>query len=279
MKLTRTCYECLGKLVCQSAELATDDDEIRAQAVKEGMKALETNFSYDEVSIVVATKIHDVIKQTTGNPDPYYLMKQREIEIARELFNEIKPKYGDGFKGLLRLAVLGNTLDFFRSFDVIKKEMRREVHFVIDDSAQFEAKLENAGRILYLADNAGEMFFDLPLIKWMRRFATVTYVVKAAPVQNDITLEEVKQAGLDSEIGDIMTTGTATPGIVFSLASAQFKREFELTDLIFAKGMGYYEALSELPADDRVFYCLKAKCQPVADSLGVPLNSFVAMLQ
>lgn len=279
MKLTRTCYECLGKLVSQAAELATDDDEIRAQAVKEGMKALETNFSYDEVSIVVATKIHDVIKQTTGNPDPYYRMKQKEIEIARELFNEIKPKYGDGFKGLLRLAVLGNTLDFFRPFDVIKKEMKREVHFVIDDSAQFEAKLENAGRILYLADNAGEMFFDLPLIKWMRRFATVTYVVKAAPVQNDITLEEVKQAGLDSEIGDIMTTGTATPGIVFPLASAQFKREFELADLIFAKGMGYYEALSELPADGRVLYCLKAKCQPVADSLGVPLNSFVAMFQ
>jgi len=103
-------------------------------------------------------------------------------------------------------------------------------------------------------------------------------VVKAAPVQNDITLGDVEQSGLSKEIGDMITTGIATPGIIFSLASAQFKREFELADLIFAKGMGYYESLSELSVGGRIYYCLKAKCQPVADSLGVPINSFVAML-
>jgi uncharacterized protein with ATP-grasp and redox domains len=49
--------------------------------------------------------------------------------------------------------------------------------------------------------------------------------------------------------------------------------------LIFAKGMGYYEALSELPKQGKFFYCLMAKCKPVADSLGVPMNSYMAMLQ
>jgi len=43
--------------------------------------------------------------------------------------------------------------------------------------------------------------------------------------------------------------------------------------------MGHYEALSELPPEGRFFYCLKAKCKPVASSLGVPINSYVAMLQ
>lgn len=279
MKLSKYCYECLRRLVAQAAELATDDKEVRSKAVAEGWKILENNFSCDEVSIVVATRIHDAIKQITGNPDPYYQMKQREIEIARELYHGMKSKYGGELKGLLKLAVLGNNLDFFRPFDVIKEDMRREVHFAIDDSEQFEAKLKNASKILYLADNAGEVFFDLPLVKWMRQFATVTYVVKALPVQNDITLEDVRRTGLENDLGDIMTTGTATPGIIFSLASDQFRREFELADLIFAKGMGYYEALSELPAAGKVFYCLKAKCQPVADSLKVPLNSFVAMLR
>jgi uncharacterized protein with ATP-grasp and redox domains len=153
------------------------------------------------------------------------------------------------------------------------------VSFVIDDAERFEAMLMSASKILYLADNAGEVFFDLPLVKWMRRFTPVTYVVKDLPVQNDVTLDDVRRAGLENELGDIITTGTATPGIIFSLASAQFKREFELADLIFAKGMGYYESLSERPPQGKVFYCLKAKCQPVADSLKVPLNSFVAMLR
>ena len=123
------------------------------------------------------------------------------------------------------------------------------------------------------------MFFDLPLVKWMRQFTSVTYVVKGFPVQNDVTLDDLRQAGLEVDFGSIMTTGTATPGIILSLASDQFKREFELADLIFAKGMGYYESLSELKPEGKIFYCLKAKCQPVADSLSVPVNSFVAMLR
>lgn len=279
MKLVETCYGCLTRLVSQAAALATEDEDIRSRAVAEGLKILKNGFSFDEVSIVVATRIHDAIKQITSNPDPYYGMKQREIEIAKELYDEMRLRYGDNFKGLLKLAALGNNLDFFRPFDVIKEDMRQEVHFVIDDSEQFEEKLRNSSKILYLADNAGEVFFDLPLLKWLRQFVAVTYVVKSFPVQNDITLDDVKRSGLEIDLGDIMTTGTATPGIVFSLASTEFRREFELADLIFAKGMGYYESLSELPAEGRFSYCLKAKCQPVADSLNVPLNSFVSMFR
>lgn len=279
MKLSKNCYECLRRLVFQAAELATDDAEVRSRAVEAGCKVLGDSFSQDEVSVVVATKVHEVIKKITGNPDPYQQMKQREIEIAIELYNEMKSGYGNDFKGLLKLAALGNTLDFFRPFDVIKDDMRCEVKFAIDDSEKFEARLRGTEKILYLADNAGEVFFDLPLVRWVNQFTSVTYVVKSFPVQNDITLEDVRKTGLEADLGNIITTGTATPGIIFSLASTRFKREFEFADLIFAKGMGYYESLTELPAEGRVFYCLKAKCQPVADSLNVPVNSFVAMLR
>jgi uncharacterized protein with ATP-grasp and redox domains len=94
-----------------------------------------------------------------------------------------------------------------------------------------------------------------------------------------LTLEDVSRSGLEAEFGRVTSTGVASPGIVLSLASAQFKREFESADLVFAKGMGNYEGLSELPPEGKFFYCLKAKCQPVADSLGVPINSYVAKLQ
>jgi len=43
--------------------------------------------------------------------------------------------------------------------------------------------------------------------------------------------------------------------------------------------MGNYESLSELPEEGKVFYCLMAKCRPVANSLGISLNSYVAMLR
>jgi len=279
MKVTEDCYECLQKLVYQAAGLATSDEQTKARAIEQGLRVLRDDFSSDRISIVIAAKIHDVIKEITQNPDPYRGMKDKEIAIAGELSQEIGLEYGDDFVDCLRFAVLGNTIDFFRTLDVIKRDMKGQVDFFIDDSKQLEARLRDASKVLYLADNAGEVFFDLPLVRWMRQLVPVTYVVKASPVQNDITMEDVKRARLEVDLGEIMTTGTATPGIDISVASAQFKREFASADLIFAKGMGYYESLSELPAQGRIFYCLMAKCQPVADSIKAPLNSYVAMLQ
>ena len=279
MKASKDCYECLERLAYQAAGLATNDAQVRARAIEESLKVLKDEFSSDRVSIVIATRIHDVIREITENPDPYREMKDKEIAVARELSSETKLGHNSDFGDWLRFAALGNAIDFFRPLDDARRDIRGQLDFTIDDSKRFEARLRDVSEVLYLADNAGEVFFDLPLVKWMRQFAHVVYVVKASPVQDDVTPEDVRRAGLEAEFGEIITTGTATPGIDFSVASAQFKNEFDTADLIFAKGMGYYESLSELPAEGRVFYCLKAKCQPVADSIGVPLNSYVAMLR
>jgi uncharacterized protein with ATP-grasp and redox domains len=279
MKLAPGCYECLRRLIHQAAELATNDVSLRQRAIKEAMKILDDEFSDRQLSIVIATKIHRVVRDVTLNPDPYRAMKEREMTLATELYPQLRPQNKDNFRGCLKLAAAANAIDFFREPCSIKEDIRKPVSFVIDDSEQLEAKLKNAGKVLYLADNAGELRFDLPLVKWMQQFAQVIYVVKPSPVQDDLTLEDLRRSGLEGEFGKVISTGIASPGIVFSLASARFQREFESADLIFAKGMGHYEALSELPSEGRVFYCLKAKCQPVADSLGVPVNSYVAMLQ
>jgi len=278
MKAASDCYQCLRRLVYQAAGLATSDDGAKSEAIRQGLRIIDENFSYDVMTIAIATEIHRVVKDITGNPDPYRMVKDEEIRISRELIEEISPDYHQGFKGYLALSALGNAMDFFRDFDTVREDMRGPVEFAIDDSAKFEGKLEKATTVLYLADNAGEVFFDLPLARWMGNFARVTYVVKGSPVQDDITLDDIRRAGLEGDL-DILTTGTATPGVLLSLASAEFKREFAAADLILAKGMGYYEALSELPGEGRILYCLMAKCQPVADSLGVALNSYVAMLR
>ncbi len=278
MKASEFCYDCLRKLACQAAELGSTNEQVANRAKERGLKILHDNFSLDCVSIVVATKIHDAIKEITGNPDPYRPMKDREVEIGKELSSRMKVNEDD-FMSCLKFAALGNTIDFFKPLDVIIKDMKRPVDFVIDDAKLFETRLKFASRILYLADNAGEVFFDLPLMRWLKNRVSVTYVVKSKPVQNDVTQDDINRLGLRAELGEILTTGTATPGIDFSLASSEFKSKFDAADLIFAKGMGYYESLSELPVEGRVFYCLRAKCQPVADSLKVPLNSYVAMLR
>jgi len=279
MKAVSECYSCLCRLVYQAAGLATEDGEVKAEAIREGLRVVDENFSTDVLTLDIATKIHRVVKEITANPDPYRGMKDEEIRISRELSREVSPAYPQDFKGYLALSTLGNAIDFFRDFDAIKRDMRGQVEFSLDDSDKFEKKLKKGTGVLFLADNAGEVFFDLPIVRWLAGFARLTYVVKESPVQNDTTLDDLRMAGLEGELGRVITTGAATPGVLLSSASAEFKREFAAADLILAKGMGHYEGLSELPPDGRVLHCFMAKCRPVADSIGVPLNSYVAMLR
>jgi hypothetical protein len=279
VKATKECYPCLQRLAHQASQLATEDEKLRAEAVREALRILEQEFSCDQISIVVATELHRAIREITGNDDPYREMKERETTVAKELYREISAKNFGDFRNCLELAARANAIDFFRPLDTVKEDIKKPLRFAIDHSKQFEARLKAANKILYLADNAGEALLDLPLITLMGQSTHVTYVVKASPVQNDITLEDLRKAGIEDKLGKVITTGTATPGIVFSQASHEFKQEFQSADLVFAKGMGYWESLSELPTRGKVFYCLMAKCKPVADSLKVPLNSYVALLR
>jgi uncharacterized protein with ATP-grasp and redox domains len=279
MKVSLECYDCLGRLICQAARLATSDELLRQKAVEKARDVLNQEFSGEQISIAIATKLHKVIREITGNPDPYRIVKEDELRVAGELFSKVMVQYKNTINDCIKLAAVANAIDFFRSLDAVAEDMKRPMKFTIDDSQQFEAKLKKASKVLYLADNVGEIYFDLPLVKRMRQLVDVKYVVKPLPVQNDATVEDVKEAGLEGEFGVVITTGVASPGVILDWASEQFREEFEAADLVFAKGMGHYESLSELPGQGKVFYCLMAKCRPVANSLGVPLNSYVAMLR
>lgn len=279
MKVSLECYDCLGRLICQAARLATSDELLRQKAVEKARDVLNQEFSGEQIPIAIATKLHKVIREITGNPDPYRIVKEDELTVAKELFSKVRGQYKDTISDSIKLAAVANAIDFFRSLDAVAEDMKRPMKFTIDDSQQFEAKLKKASKVLYLADNVGEIYFDLPLVKRMRQLVDVKYVVKPLPVQNDATVEDVKEAGLEGEFGVVITTGVASPGVILDWASEQFREEFEAADLVFAKGMGHYESLSELPGQGKVFYCLMAKCRPVANSLGIPLNSYVAMLR
>lgn len=279
MRISTECYDCLQKLAVQASNNGTQDQHLRDEARKKAEELLHEKLKPGSISIVVASAMHMVIRKVTGNPDPYRLTKDIEIEESRILFDLIKGSYHEDFQDYLKLAALGNAIDFFKPIEDVKKEiMENKLSFIIDDSALLEGRVKKSGFILYLADNAGEVFFDIPLLGLMRKSARVVYVVKESPVQNDVTVEEIRRAGLEKQVGEIMTTGTATPGIDFSQASDSFKKAFQTADFVFAKGMGYYETLEELPAEGRIFFCLKAKCGPVAESLKVPLDSYVAQL-
>ena len=46
MKITNECYDCLGRLVHQAADLATEDPAIKSKAIEDGLKLLERDIGY-----------------------------------------------------------------------------------------------------------------------------------------------------------------------------------------------------------------------------------------
>lgn len=279
MKTTNLCYSCLKRLISQAAALATTDVSLQLKAIKEAENLLDNIFSLDVVSIEIAAELHRVIKRVTSNPDPYKKMKEEELKVAQRLYQDVFISQKGNFKEYLMLSLLGNAMDFFREMSAIQEDLLKPVTLKIDDTQKLSDRVLGARKVLFLADNAGEIYFDFPLIKHIEQHTSVVYVVKEKPVQDDMTMSEVESSGLRDSLPRVITTGTDTPGVDFKIASEEFKAEFSSADLVLAKGMGYWESLSEMDGDGRICYFLKAKCIPVAASLSVAVGDNIVLVR
>ncbi len=276
MAIRPQCYPCLERLVGIALELATPDPEVRRQARKAAVRLLDREFGPDAIPAAIANRLLAVIHHFSVNHDPFAARKAAATALAARMHQRLAPAYGDDLESLLRLAAVGNALDFFRGEAATAREMLAPVAFGINDLPDFRQELAGPpGLILYLADNAGEQFFDRPLVSSLRRRGwRVLYAVKAGPIQNDITLEDLEASGLRDALEPVVDTGARTVGLELHAASPDFQELYAAARLIVAKGMGHFETMSHL-ADPRVWFLLQAKCAPVAQALGVDLNTFV----
>jgi uncharacterized protein with ATP-grasp and redox domains len=89
---------------------------------------------------------------------------------------------------------------------------------------------------------------------------------KDSDITNDATVADLKDAGFE-EYCKVISIGSNCIGTNLAEASEEFLKYFNTVDLIISKGMGHYETLNDSPK--RILFMLKAKCEPVANDLGV----------
>ena len=131
--------------------------------------------------------------------------------------------------------------------------------------------LEQAKDILFLADNAGELFFDRLLIEMLMP-KKITVVVKGGPAINDALLPDAEAAGLVGLV-EVIDNGTDGAGTLLEACSEAFRIRFDHADLVIAKGQANYESLDGCNKD--IFFLLKVKCPVVARHIGHELGSLV----
>jgi len=276
MSIRPECYPCLERLVGLTVELATPDPEVRRQILKSARRLLDQEFGPDAIPAAIANRLLGIIHRLSGNHDPFGARKAAATGLAARMHRRLAPAYGDDLESLLRLAAVGNAIDYFRGEAAVTREMLAQVEFEIAEVPAFRQELTGSpGLLLYLADNAGEQFFDRPLVSSLRRRGwRVLYAVKGGPIQNDLTREDLEASGLREALEPVVDIGARTVGLNLHEVSPGFRELYEAARLIVAKGMGHFETMSHL-ADPRVWFLLQAKCSPVAQALRVDRNAFV----
>jgi uncharacterized protein with ATP-grasp and redox domains len=275
-KIFPECRACLERLVDLAVGLATPDPALQGRAKEHALAIIADDFQPEAISAVIANRFHRAIQEITGNQDPFLPRKQAETVQLAALFQQITPSYDDDLASLLKLAVVGNAIDFFRDEAEVQRDMQSRVTFAVSHLRQFqEALAHSPGLMLYLADNAGEQFFDEPLVSHLRGLGwQVLYAVKPEPIQNDITRADLITSGLADVLEPVIDTGARTVGLLLSEASPDFRELYDAADIIIAKGMGHFETMAHFD-DPRLFFLLQAKCDPIAQAWETARGSFV----
>jgi uncharacterized protein with ATP-grasp and redox domains len=278
------CRQCLEGLTRTAAELAAGGDPgLLRRAREAGQRALAQSEGSCLSSPEAANRILRAVRQETGARDPYQEFKAREQAAARQAAIQAQEFMGDSLESLVSLAALGNSMDFFKApaeaMAEVKASLREGVAFHRNDTPRLEQFLAAGhGLALYLTDNAGEIFFDLPLYRRLSRHVErVVLVVKGGPALNDLTRDDLAAAGLLESFPHVADTGVEGAGVEWSLASGEFKALVEQAELIVAKGMANFETLCPLSLPSPVFHIFRVKCRPMRDYLHAPADSYWAL--
>jgi uncharacterized protein with ATP-grasp and redox domains len=227
--------------------------------------------SLDEVPARTTTIIHRILRRETGI-DPYKKVKDIYNRIALEKLPALRKRAAetvDRLEGGVRVAIAGNVIDF-GIYETIDLDQSIDESFLLplscDDYRAFSQAVNDARRILYLCDNAGEIVFDRILLETLRGMGKdVTVAVKGSPVINDATLVDAVAAGL-AECAEVIDNGNDGIGTLLEACSPRFMDAYRSTDLIISKGQANYETLIQ-SGDDRIFFLFKVKCPVVARAL------------
>jgi len=272
LKIGLECIPCFARQAFEAVSLVTDDQKIRERIVRQVLFRL-ANVSFDNTPPSIGRDIHRVVRLLSGNSDPYLEIKKDSNTLALKLMPSLKElirSSADPFETAVRLAIAGNIIDCGQGDHVGEEKIQKTVSQCLDQPVskdninELKEEIGKASNILYLGDNAGEVFFDRLLIEELQG-RPITFVVRGAPTINDALTEDARMAGLDKLVR-VVDNGSDVPGTILEECSPEFKRQFMEADLVIVKGQGNYETLCD--EHKKIFFLLKVKCPVIAEHIG-----------
>ena len=167
MKTALECIPCFARQAAEAVTQTVSEPDRREKILRTLLRAI-SDADWNGSPPEMGQRIHRLIRQELGCNDPYREIKQRMNRMTLQLLPHLRESMArqpDLREAAVRLAIAGNLLDAGAKtqmeMDALPRFMEtiwtRPLHG--DAAALFHAA-ERAARILYLADNAGEIIFD-----------------------------------------------------------------------------------------------------------------------
>lgn len=287
MQTRLDCLPCFYKQALNAARLSGADLETQREVLNQ-FSQLVPDLSLEVSPAEIGRTIYGIVTKMTGKKDPYRDIKDEVNKIALKIYPAMKMRVLQAENQLqtaLQLAIIGNLIDFgVKDFKKITVNIDRmiEHNFYLDDNnfkdnfefQSFCQKLSEVQSILYLADSAGEVVFDLILIEQLvnHYHKNVIYTVKGKPVLIDALVDDAIYCGIN-RIANVTSCGADCPGVVLEYCTPEFIRLFNEAEMIISKGQGNYGALSD--ESHPLFFLLNAKCPIIAEHIGCHTGDFV----
>ncbi len=271
MKSDTECLLCGLKQVLNTMKLLNQDDEKIKNVMLQASKHLFTR-NLDDSPAKIISPVYEMIYNATGNADPYKEKKIDSNKFAMSLYDDVYEmieKSSSPLYSAAKASAIGNVMDmgigYYKSD--IESLISKEIHqkFDIDHFEDFLNDLKNKKRIIYLGDNSGEIAFDkLFIIEIAKNYRLpIYYVVKSAPIINDVTLSDAKYVGME-EVCNIRENGSKLIGTQLDDIDIELKELlYDKDTLAISKGQGNFETLYDTGVD--VYFVLKSKCRVIAN--------------
>lgn len=271
------CYFCYIKSIEKLIAKCNPNDETAIDLIFKVNKLLNDNRNLTSPYLV--TEIQRLAKKYLKTDDFYQKEKDHANTLLLHNYDYWKNMVTvskNPFQNAAKLAVIGNIIDY--GAHCVAEDINQQIENLFklklkkDESSELFKQVKKAKSILYLGDNTGEIVFDKLFIEQINH-PNLTFAVRGKPVLNDATLQDAHLVGIN-HVCKVISNGYDAPSTLVEYCSEEFKNIYNSSDLIISKGQGNFEGLMN-STNQNTFFMLIAKCEPIAELLGVSKNDMV----
>jgi len=272
-----TCYFCHIKTIDNLIKKHKPEQEQAEEFLFSINKFICNN--WNQSNPYLATGIYRIARKVLNQNELFKEEKHNANLLLINLYDVWKKMVYNAenpFHMATKLAVIGNVIDY--GAHCVEQDIINQINnllnkeLAVDESDKLYKKIRNAKSILYLGDNAGEIVFDKLFLEYINH-PNVVFAVRGKPVINDITINDARQIEIE-QYCKLISNGYDAPSTILDHCSEEFKQIFNKADLIISKGQGNFEGLMESKKEN-LFFLLMAKCNPMAELLGVQKGDLI----